>query len=74
MDLQPTEEQQALAQVLHDFAASEIRAAARACEEAGEVAEPIRKARSPRSSSPRSWPGAIRGSPTAFWPPVWPRA
>ena len=44
MDLQPTEEQQALAQVLHDFAASEIRAAARACEEAGEVAEPIRKA------------------------------
>ena len=44
MDLQPTEEQQALAQVLHDFAASEIRAAARACEEAGEVAGPIRKA------------------------------
>jgi alkylation response protein AidB-like acyl-CoA dehydrogenase len=44
MDLRPTEEQQALVEVLHDFAASEIRPAARACEEAGEVAGPIRSA------------------------------
>src|SRR2546421_1728472 len=38
MDLRPTEEQQSLVEVLHDFAASEIRPAARACEEAGDVA------------------------------------
>ena len=44
MDLRPTEEQQSLVEVLHDFAASEIRPAARACEEAGEVAGPIRTA------------------------------
>src|SRR4030088_3536797 len=44
MDLRPTEEQQSLVEVLHDFAASEIRPAARACEEAGEVAGPIRAA------------------------------
>src|SRR5438445_11542524 len=44
MDLRPTEEQQSLVEVLHDFAASEIRPAARACEEAGEVAGPIRSA------------------------------
>jgi alkylation response protein AidB-like acyl-CoA dehydrogenase len=44
MDLTPTEEQQSLVEVLHDFAASEIRPAARACEEAGEVAGPIRAA------------------------------
>src|SRR5438105_1202170 len=44
MDLRPTEEQQALVEVLHDFAASEVRPAARACEEAGEVAGPIRAA------------------------------
>jgi alkylation response protein AidB-like acyl-CoA dehydrogenase len=44
MDLRPTEEQQSLVEVLHDFAASEVRPAARACEEAGEVAGPIRAA------------------------------
>jgi alkylation response protein AidB-like acyl-CoA dehydrogenase len=44
MDLSPSEEQQALVEVLHDFAAGEIRPAARACEEAGEVLEAIRKA------------------------------
>ncbi|HKN50069.1 MAG TPA: acyl-CoA dehydrogenase family protein, partial [Actinomycetota bacterium] len=44
MDLRPTEEQQSLVEVLHDFAASEIRPAARACEAAGEVAGPIRTA------------------------------
>ncbi len=44
MDLRPTEEQQSLVEVLHDFAASEIRPAARACEEAGEVTGPIRTA------------------------------
>jgi alkylation response protein AidB-like acyl-CoA dehydrogenase len=44
MDLRPTEEQQSLVEVLHDFAASEVRPAARACEEAGEVAGPIRSA------------------------------
>ena len=44
MDLSPTEEQQSLVEVLHDFAASEIRPAARACEEAGEVAGSIRRA------------------------------
>ena len=44
MDLRPTEEQESLVEVLHDFATSEIRPAARACEEAGEVAGPIRSA------------------------------
>jgi alkylation response protein AidB-like acyl-CoA dehydrogenase len=44
MDLRPTEEQQSLVDVLHDFAADEIRPAARACEEAGEVAGSIRSA------------------------------
>ena len=44
MDLRPTEEQQSLVEVLHDFAVSEIRPAARACEAAGEVAGPIRAA------------------------------
>jgi alkylation response protein AidB-like acyl-CoA dehydrogenase len=44
MDLRPTEEQQSLVEVLHDFAASEIRPAARACEEAGDVSGPIRTA------------------------------
>jgi len=44
MDLRPTEEQQSLVEVLHDFATSEIRPGARACEEAGEVAGPIRSA------------------------------
>ncbi|MEA2591032.1 MAG: butyryl-CoA dehydrogenase [Actinomycetota bacterium] len=44
MDLRPTEEQQSLVEVLHDFAASEVRRAARACEEAGEVAGAIRAA------------------------------
>src|SRR5256885_11059715 len=44
MDLRPTEEQQSLVEVLRDFATSEIRPAARACEEAGEVAGPIRSA------------------------------
>lgn len=44
MDLTPTEEQQSLVEVLHDFAATEIRAAARACEDAGDVAPTIRSA------------------------------
>jgi alkylation response protein AidB-like acyl-CoA dehydrogenase len=44
MDLSPTQEQQSLVEVLHDFAASEIRPAARACEEAGEVSASLRSA------------------------------
>lgn len=44
MDLRPTEEQHSLVEVIHDFAANEIRPAARACEEAGEVAVPVRSA------------------------------
>ncbi|MCA1841091.1 MAG: acyl-CoA dehydrogenase family protein [Actinomycetota bacterium] len=43
MDLKPTDEQQAIADALHDFAESEIRPAARECEEAGAVVERIDK-------------------------------
>jgi alkylation response protein AidB-like acyl-CoA dehydrogenase len=43
MDFQPTEEQQAIAEALHDFALNEVRPAARECEEAGRVSERIEK-------------------------------
>jgi alkylation response protein AidB-like acyl-CoA dehydrogenase len=43
MDFQPTEEQQAIAEALHDFALNEIRPAARECEEAGKASERIEK-------------------------------
>ena len=44
MDLTPSEEQQALVEVLHEFAEQEVRPAARACEEAGETSGAIRSA------------------------------
>lgn len=43
MDLQPTEEQQAIVEALRDFSQNEIRPAARECEEAGQVSERIEK-------------------------------
>lgn len=43
MDLQLTDEQQAIAQALHEFAENEIRPSARECEEAGQVSERIEK-------------------------------
>lgn len=43
MDFQPTEEQRALTDALHEFSESEIRPAARECEEAGRPSERISK-------------------------------
>lgn len=43
MNLEPTEEQKAIIGVLHEFAESEIRSAARECEAAGCVSEGIEK-------------------------------
>jgi acyl-CoA dehydrogenase len=43
MDLTPTDEQSALIEELHRVAERQIRPAARGCEEAGAVAEPVRR-------------------------------